>query len=89
MLFEVRYENGASHMVPAETHEEAIKIAVESLKSCMPKGFDFENLVRVTIVRQVGVCAICGKHLKKENSSNIESCVGYSVQVCKEHTFNN
>jgi hypothetical protein len=76
--FEVRYENGSSHIVPAETVEEALKIADESLRGCLPKDFDYANLVRVTIVRRCGFCALCGsKAVKKINMS-----VGWDTVVC-------
>lgn len=78
--FEVRYENGASHIVPAETVEEALKIADESLRGCLPKDFDYANLVRVTIIRRCGFCALCGKESKVLKKLNLP--MGWGVVVC-------
>jgi hypothetical protein len=84
-MFEIRYENGASHMVhDATTFQEAIEIAESSLKGCMPEGFNLDNLVRVTVVRKLGFCAVCGKDLKG-GGRKLNCDVGYSVWVCEEH----
>jgi hypothetical protein len=84
-MFEVRYENGASHIIhDANTFQEAIDIAESSLKSCMPEGFNFNNLVRVTIVRRLGFCALCGKVLRA-GCRKLNCDVGSSVRVCDEH----
>ena len=79
--FEVRYENGASHMVPAETIEEALKIANESLRGCLPKDFNYDNLVRVTIVRRCDFCALCGREIK-EVVKKLGLFIGWDVLVC-------
>jgi hypothetical protein len=78
--FEVRYENGASHIVPAETAQEALVIADESLRGCLPKDFNYNNLVRVTIVRRYGFCALCGRESKSFKKINMP--IGWDVVVC-------
>jgi hypothetical protein len=80
--FEVRYENGASHIVPAETVEEALKIADDSLRGCLPKDFNYDNIVRVTIVRKYGHCALCGKLSK--TFEILKMPVGWDVVVCMD-----
>jgi len=85
-IFEIRYENGASHTIPADSHEEALKIAKVSLRSCLPKDFDPKNIVRVTIVRRTGFCALCGKEFKtKKDRQQVDSSVGNNIFICKEH----
>jgi len=63
--YEVKYENGCSHFLMATSVEEALKIADESLRSCLPKNFNFDTLVKVVMVRNVDLC----KSKNKEDSN--------------------
>ena len=63
MAYEVRYENGASHMLHdglADSLEQAIAISNEGIRSCLPQGFKPENIVRPVIARRLGICGLCG-----------------------------
>lgn len=58
--YEVRYENGTSHVIPAISLQQALDSSIDSIRSCLPKNFDPKNLVRPVLVRNFSDCVICG-----------------------------
>lgn len=65
--YEVRYENGSSHMLhegQANSLEQAIKISKESILHCLYEGFNPEDMVMPIIARKLGLCALCGSTTK-------------------------
>ena len=60
-IFQVRYEKGNSHTLPkglAITLHDALRVAQQSALSIT--GSRPEYLVRPTVVRRMGACALCG-----------------------------
>jgi len=54
--FEIKYENGSSQYLMAESIGDALRIADESLRSILPKSFNFDNLVQIASVRNIDLC---------------------------------
>lgn len=64
--FEIKYENGSSQYLMAMSINDALKIADESLRSILPKNFNFDNLVQVASVRNLDLCRILDDKEKEE-----------------------
>ena len=64
--FEIKYENGSSQYLMAESIEDALKIADESLRSILPKNFNFDNLVQIASVRNIDLC----RKMENKNTEN-------------------
>lgn len=86
--YEIRYENGSSHMLHAglsSSLQDAIGISEKSILGCLPKDFNPDNLVRPVIARRLDVCALCGqakaKHLNK-HLTLVSIGLGAHCRVC-------
>jgi hypothetical protein len=81
--YEIRYENGSSHMLHAglsSSLQDAIEVSEKSLLGCLPKDFKPDNLVRPVIARRLDVCGICGQASKKLKLVFVE--IGAHCPLC-------
>jgi hypothetical protein len=65
----------------AASLEQAIAISDEGIRSCLPEGFNPENIVRPVIARRLGICGLCGK---EQGLIHIQLKVGHGCLLCED-----